>query len=565
MTNEHVEELYGKFGKSVAKNKREDLKASLKDCDNEKFEELKKFEPKCKNPLHETVGIISWVATLIGFLFIVINLIIYAYVVPVNADKTEFATKLSADMTDYAKVAAYELNDAYSQEASIWSTEQILGFVSPEYTFETLSDELAEFEKIYADFKTALKSATDAYNKAIEEASKEYDEASKETEAEQEAALAVLNAAKQKAGNDLTGAAMSAENSFIVKFKDLPVLEGQDVEITCSAYKTKLNEYLDVLNDSSSTEGAIAAAREIFDRSSEKVKYEELLTIVRDYLAKAKTVINTVKALEEGQPYVLSGAVEYFGGSSNGGAIDELNEKFNAYTAAVAEYEGNLSKASDGSLLWLGAPLCSDVNRIIVTASDLRACQNDFIAHLNMYKSVINGLPERLEEISGYYNADGIYNYSVYIEDKNYVTFSYFTCNIDTMKSVLGNTDFENNKNEFNKTVENFKNLKFAVNTANEKYLVKDFHDGLTVAAETVKEAINDFNSAVTGLINISSQANTLVQNCNRTSDMLSTIVMVFDIIFAIIIAVYWLAVVFIYRGQAQEANLKALKQIINN
>lgn len=49
------------------------------------------------------------------------------------------------------------------------------------------------------------------------------------------------------------------------------------------------------------------------------------------------------------------------------------------------------------------------------------------------------------------------------------------------------------------------------------------------------------------------------------TAKIISTIMLIFDIILAVILFVYWLGVVLIHRGKAQEENFKALNEIIKN
>lgn len=51
----------------------------------------------------------------------------------------------------------------------------------------------------------------------------------------------------------------------------------------------------------------------------------------------------------------------------------------------------------------------------------------------------------------------------------------------------------------------------------------------------------------------------------DTTVKIISTIMMVYDIILAVILLAYWLAIVFTYRSRAQEENFKAINEIIED
>ncbi len=568
MTNEHVEELYSKFEKGVAKKERAGLKTSLENCDNEKYENLKKLELKSKSPLKDIVGLIGWIATLFGCLFLIFNLVVYACIVPINADNTEFATKLGNDMTEYAQIAKYELDDAYSSEAVLWLSDKVLELKASENEYETLGNELKIFEDGYTAFTKSIDDAYAEYKKAVSE--------------EQKAA----------ARSVLQTSASNAETAFINSIKNLSVLDGADIDAAYFAYKTELNGYYAVLSNENSTEEAIAKARKDFEESSAKTAFDNLLITVRDYLSKAKIAVNLnaeltdykaaiekyakdvakykqdiaagKDAVKPVKPKLIVGVKEYFGDDKSG-AIADLSTAYGAYSNANGNYEPNMtSKPDDSTLLWWTSPLLSEVDRKVVKPTDLTAYQQDFIVHLNIYKAVIKGLPDRLEDISKYYVADGIYQYSYYDEVKGVVRFDYFTCTVKTMQAVLNKTNFEANKTSFGETLDGFTKFNYSADLTSTEYLTEDFNNGLTAAATSAVNAINDFDGAVTGMTNITSQTRTLIRGYKSNTDILSNIVMVFDILLAIVLAGYWITIVLVYKSKAQAENIKFINEQIN-
>lgn len=566
MTNEHVEELYSKFEKGVAKNKRAELETSLKNCDNEKYETLTKLELKSKSPLKETVGLIGWVASLFGCLFLIFNLVIYACVVPMNTDKTKFATKLGNDMSAYAQIAKYELDDAYSSQAVLWLTDKALELNTSEYKYETLSDDLKNFEDGYGDFTKTVNGAYDEYKKAVSEED-------------------------ATASTDFQAAISNAESAFIEKLQLLTVLDG-GVVAAYSSYKTELNKYYSVLSDTSSADEAVSSARKTFEESSAKTDFDNLLITVRDYIVTAKTAVNVnaelteyktglekyeedlakyKKAVAEGKdadkpvkPKLVAGIKEYFG-DENGGAIIDLGDVYSSYSAANNAYELNLiSEPDDSTLLWWASPILDEVNRNVIKASDLMTYQNGFVEHLNIYKAVINGMPDRLEDILNYYKADGIYRHLNYNEDSGEVLFKYFSCTTKTMRSVLDKTDFEAHKNFFGDMANGFGKFDYSVNLNSEKFLTEDFNNALEDAAAFAVNSISDFESAVVGMENITLQTNTLIKSYQSDTDILSTILTVYNILLAVVLGAYWIALILIYRSKAQAENLKAIHEQIN-
>ncbi len=82
MTEKNVEELYGKLSKHIAKKNRQELKSSLEECGNGKYESLKNFEPKKKAPFSNLTFMMAWISALFGCAFLVLNLLVFCLLVP---------------------------------------------------------------------------------------------------------------------------------------------------------------------------------------------------------------------------------------------------------------------------------------------------------------------------------------------------------------------------------------------------------------------------------------------------------------------------------------------------
>ena len=450
----------------------------------------------------------------------------------------------------------------------MWLSDKVLELNASENEYETLSNDLKIFEDGYAAFTKSIDDAYAEYKKAVSEEQKA-------------AARSVL----QAAAND-------AETAFINSIKNLSVLDGADIDVAYSAYKTELNGYYAVLHNENSTEEAIATARKTFEESSAKTEMDNLLISVKDFVSKAKIAVNLNTELNEykatlekyakdlakykqdiaegkgtvkpAKPKFLVGIKEYFS-DDKGGAINDLSAAYSAYVKAKNDYESNMtSKPDDSRLLWWLAPLLDEVNRNVIKPTDLTAYQNGFVEHLNIYKSVINDLHDKLEKISNYYTAYGIYQYNYYDEEKGVVRFDYFTCTVKTMQAVLKNTDFETKKTLFGETMDSFTKFNYSTVLDFEVCLTEDFNNGLVAAATSAVGAINDFDSAVADMADITSQTHTLIKGYQSNTDILSNIVMVFDIILAVVLAGYWITIVLIYKSKAQEENIKAINEKIN-
>ena len=84
MTNENVEELYGKFSKDVAKKDLNGLKRALAACDNSKYAMLKNLALKKKNPLKSFNGLCVFIAMGLGGAFFVWNAVLLGLLLPVR-------------------------------------------------------------------------------------------------------------------------------------------------------------------------------------------------------------------------------------------------------------------------------------------------------------------------------------------------------------------------------------------------------------------------------------------------------------------------------------------------
>lgn len=82
MTNEYVDELYGKFSKYVAKKDLKGLKRALAVCDNSKYAMLKNLALKKKNPLKSFNGLCIFIAMGLGGAFLVVNAVLLGLLLP---------------------------------------------------------------------------------------------------------------------------------------------------------------------------------------------------------------------------------------------------------------------------------------------------------------------------------------------------------------------------------------------------------------------------------------------------------------------------------------------------
>ncbi|MDE7167894.1 MAG: hypothetical protein K2O28_03480 [Clostridia bacterium] len=105
MTNENVDILYNKLEKKVAKNKRADLKKALVSSNNEKFEKVNSLNMEALHPFGKPKGFIGWVATFLGWLFIVFNLLAYSFAVPTYQDNGSLAGKVGTDFKNFSSTA----------------------------------------------------------------------------------------------------------------------------------------------------------------------------------------------------------------------------------------------------------------------------------------------------------------------------------------------------------------------------------------------------------------------------------------------------------------------------
>ncbi|MDE5667745.1 MAG: hypothetical protein K2I29_05840, partial [Clostridia bacterium] len=281
----------------------------------------------------KTESLLGWVSALFGCIFLILNLIVFSCVVPLNRNYKEFAVKFGTEITNFAAVADYELNAAYFEEASIWLVNHIL---NPD-DYVPLNDGLNGFTDAHKAYTDALDSAYKTYSKATAE--------------EKDAALVVLQSAAE-----------SAENTFIDKLQSLSVING-DISAAYSSYKAAVAEYNAVLNDKNATAEKKTEARTKFETSLAKKNFEALLEELRDYLIEAKTVTDYFSALTEDKPFVLSDIKDYIGNVATdsapaSGALKSLSEYYGAYTSAVSEYEKFMTS---GGVMWSATPLQNTV------------------------------------------------------------------------------------------------------------------------------------------------------------------------------------------------------------
>jgi len=179
MTDEYVESLYGKYEKKVSKKRRTELKSALISGRNDKFEALNALKMKELHPLRKTKGIIGFVSTLLGCLFLVMNLFVYSYGVPQYNNHGNIAGKIGTDFKHYAAKANSELEAVVNQalESGILSayTEQADKTQAYLYQLDNnsyrgiagLQNKIADVETAYTGYQTSFAAYQEKYDAKI--------------------------------------------------------------------------------------------------------------------------------------------------------------------------------------------------------------------------------------------------------------------------------------------------------------------------------------------------------------------------------------------------------------
>lgn len=108
MKRENVDGLYTKYNKAVPKDKRQELKKSLENAEDSKYERVANIGLASKNPVRSLNGGIAFFATLFLVVFIVFNLLVFLFVTP----KFTAYSNYSAKIGDGLQTQLIKLNDS---------------------------------------------------------------------------------------------------------------------------------------------------------------------------------------------------------------------------------------------------------------------------------------------------------------------------------------------------------------------------------------------------------------------------------------------------------------------
>ncbi len=179
MTDEYVKSLYGKYEKKVAKKRRTELKSALISGCNDKFEAVNSLKMKELHPLRKTKGIIGFVSTFLGCLFLVMNLFVYSYGVPLYNNHGNIAGKVGTDFKDYAAKANSELEtvvncavesgilSAYTEQAD---KAQAYLYQLDNHSYRSIADlqnKIDEVETAYSGYQTSFAAYQEKYDAKI--------------------------------------------------------------------------------------------------------------------------------------------------------------------------------------------------------------------------------------------------------------------------------------------------------------------------------------------------------------------------------------------------------------
>lgn len=559
MTEKYVDELYGKFSKHIAKKRRIEFKSALEECGNGKYESLKEFEPKKKAPFSNITYLMAWVSTLLGCIFLVISLFVFSLIVPLTAENKQFAGKFGGDMKNYAELATNELETGYSEVAAEHLYENIItvyqATLNSEY--EQLDQNVKNFDEAYKNYNDSLKQFFEANEGKVDNEDNEDNKATAEQQL------------------------IDAEEDFNSSVKSILVAKGIEVDFDAelSAYKTSLATYLEELktyDDAIENLKNEELEKEEYDKRKDeldngikkawnkhvldKEKFDNIIFDVSEYISNAKYLIALKKDFDNKKTYVLEQSISYF--DEKNGAIKNLSTYYNNYLAATKNYDAYLTKYKQVDNVAEHMSL-NYTSKYVYTVYQLVECQNDLVAHFEMYQSVINSMPKRLEEITEYYNTINEAEYYDDGSEKPRVQ-DFFRSYLNTRAGVLSRTDFKVCKDAYNARVKGFEEFKFVYDIS-KGVLSDEYKQSLDSVAADIQAHFENFSSCTSNMETLSTQVFYMASENQIQIDIVSTIMMFFDIILAVILFIYWLGVVLIHRSRAQEENFKSLNEIIKN
>lgn len=286
MDSENNDFLYNKLKKKIPKGKRAELKSSLNCLAEHKLQALKEFRGEKKGFFSNLNGALGWLSSLIGFVCLIVNLLVFAWLVPLFNTYMQISGNIADDILKYSSYIV-EISDLLDRDYTALSDYRS-GYDALQSKYYA---SVEEYEAAVAEYE-----ATVAALERLEEISNDPGLIDPETEEELtdpevlEEKIKELSESLEKAGSAVEEKAKTYPQNYLAcqdSYNTIVALVKGNLSSEITAYTQLIDFYIkDFLNDPYSlSENYMNADKNAKQKIQIKLNFGDKAELVNEYLA----------------------------------------------------------------------------------------------------------------------------------------------------------------------------------------------------------------------------------------------------------------------------------------